>query len=154
MNDLRIILTNTLALSLVVGIIGFAAYFFGFGQTFEGEIEISSENDDTAYIGQVAFQSRFKNRRFLTHSMSLDLAHDTPMTYQGDIIDTQDAIERFANSKIEARVRYREEKPGWGYVVSIDLEPTGSSPKEVLLISSLFLIFGCTIGMAIIAHFD
>ena len=151
---MRNILTNILALGLVAGIIGFAAYFFAFGQAFEGEIEISAENDETAYIGLVTFQSRFTNRRFLTHSMFLDLAHNTPTTYRGEIIDAQDAIERFANTKIEARVGYREEKPGWGYVVSLDIELPGSSPKEVLLISSLILVFGCTIGMAVIARSD
>jgi hypothetical protein len=150
--DVRSILTNILALGLVAGIIGFVVYFFAFGQTFEGEIEISAEDNETHHIGLVTFQSRFKNRRFLTHSMFLDLAHDTPTTYRGERIDAQDAIERFANMKIEARVGYREEKPGWGDVVSLDLEPPGSSPKEILLITSLILVFGCTIGMAVIAH--
>ena len=68
--------------------------------------------------------------------------------------DAQDAVERFSNTKIEARIGYREEKPGWGYVVSLDIEPPGSSPKEVLLITSLLLVFGCTAGMAVIAKSD
>jgi hypothetical protein len=55
---------------------------------------------------------------------------------------------------MDARVRYREEKSGWGYVVSLDLEPSGTSAKEVLLIISLLLIFGCTAGMAVIAQSD
>lgn len=151
---MRKMLTNLLALGLVAGIIGFAVYFFAFGQTFEGQVEISAKNGGTADIGLVTFQSRFKNRRFLTHSMFLDLAQDTPTTYRGDILDAQDAIQRFANNKVEARVGYREEKPGWGYVVSLDLEPPGSSPKEKLLISSLMLVFACTIGMAVIARHD
>jgi hypothetical protein len=150
----RNILSNFLALGLVAGIIGFAVYFFAFGQTFEGEIEISTKTGEPGVIGLVTFQSRFQNRRFLTHSMFLDLAHDAPMTYRGDSIDAQEAIERFSNTKMEARVGYREEKPGWGYIVSLDLEPTGSSPKEVLLISSLLLIFGCTAGLAVIARSD
>jgi hypothetical protein len=152
-NNMRSILANILALGLVAGIIGVGFYFFAFGQTFEGDIEISAEYKESPNIGVVTFQSRFKNRRFLTHSMFLDLAHDTPITYRGDSIDSHDAIERFSNIKIDARVGYREEKPGWGCVVSLDLEPPGSSPKEVLLISSLLLIFGCTASMAVIARF-
>ncbi len=151
---MRSVLTSVLALGLVAGIVGFAVYFFAFGQTFEGEIELSAGNIEAGYIGMVTFQSRFKNRRFLTHSVFLDIAHDTPTTYRGDPLGAQDAIERFSNSKIEARVRYREEKSGWGYVVSLDLEPPGSSPKEILLVLSLLLIFGCTAGMAVIARSD
>jgi len=141
-----------LALGMVAGIIGFAIYYFAFGQTFDGEVEISAGNDDPAYIGLVTFQSRFKNRRFLTHSVYLDLAYDISTTYQGEKIDARDAVERFDNTKLEARVGYREEKSGWGYVVSLDLEPPGTSPKEILLITSIMLIFGCTGGMAVIAQ--
>ena len=145
-------LANILGLGLAVGIIGLAVYFLAFGQTFEGEIKISAKNNETGVIGQVAFQSRLRNRRFLTHSMYLDLAPDTPTTYRGDAIDIQEAIERFADTKMEARVGYREEKSGWGYVFSLDLEPPGSSPKEKLLLFSLILIFGCTVSMAVIAR--
>ena len=151
---MRNILSSILALGLLAGIIGFAVHFFAFGQTFEGEIEISAEDGKTDVIGLVTFQSRFKNRRFLTHSVFLDLADDTPATYRGEKIDAKIVIERFANTRMEARVGYREQKPGWGYVVSLDLEPAGSSPKEVLLIFSLLLIFGCTAGMAVIARSD
>jgi hypothetical protein len=122
-----------------------------------GEIEkddVQAEEDKIGVVGQVTFQSRFKNRRFLTHSVFLDLAQDTPTTYQGDNIEVQEAIDRFSNTKIEARVGYREEKPGWGNVVSLDLDPPGASPKEGLLITSLLLIFGCTAGMAVIANSD
>jgi hypothetical protein len=150
----RDILSNGFALGLFAGIIGLAVYFFAFGQTFEGEIELSAENDETGVIGLVIFQSRFKNRRFLTHTMTLDIAYDTPTTYRGEVLDAGEAIERFANTQMEARVGYREEKSGWGYVVSLDLEPPGSSPKEVLLITSLIFIFGCTAGMAVINRSD
>jgi hypothetical protein len=149
---LRLNFTNILALGLVAGLIGFGIYFFAFGQTFEGEIELSPAKDEVPYIGLVTFQSRFKNRRFLTHSVYLDLAQDTPTTYRGESLGAQEAIDHFSSAKIDARVGYREEKPGWGYVVSLDLEPPGSSPKETLLISSLLLIFGCTIGMAVISR--
>ena len=151
---MRNILANILGLGLFAGIIGLVVYFFVFGQTFEGEIEITAKNNEPGVIGQVTFQSRFKNRRFLTHSIYLDLTPDTPTTYQGDVIDIHEAIERFVDTKMEARVGYREEKSGWGYVVSLDLEPPGSSPKEVLLAISLILIFGCTVGMAVIARSD
>lgn len=151
---MRDILTNILALGLVAGMLGFGVYFFAFGQTYEGEIALSSENLQAPSVGRVTFQSRFTNRRFLTHSMFLDLAHDTPTTYRGESINAQDAVQRFSSAKVDARVRYREEKSGWGYVVSLDLEPPGTSPKEVLLIFSLLLIFGCTAGMAVIAQSD
>ena len=145
-------LASILGLGLVLGLIGFAIYFFAFGQTFEGEIEIMADHSETGAIGTVTFQSRFRNRRFLTHSMYLDLTPNTLTTYQGAVIDTQKAVERFSGIKMEARVGYREEKSGWGKVVSLDLEPPGSSPKEKLLIISLILIFGCTVGMAVIAR--
>ena len=151
---MRDILTNILALGLVVGMIGFGVYFFAFGQTYEGEIGLSSENVQAPNIGRVTFQSRFTNRRFLTHSMFLDLAQDTPTTYKGASMDAQDAVDRFSGAKMDARVRYREVKSGWGYVVSLALEPSGTSPKEALLIISLLLIFGCTAGMAVIAQSD
>ena len=148
------VLSSILALGLVAGMVGFAVYFFGFGQTFEGKIRISEQIDEPGIIGWVTFQSRFRNRRFLTHSMYLDLHPGTPTTYQGDTIQAQEAVERFAESEIEARVGYREEKSGWGQVVSLDLEPSGSSPKEILLTGSLLLIFGCTAGMAVIVKMD
>ena len=151
---MRDILTNFLALGLVAGMLGFGVYFFAFGQTYEGEVGLSSANVQAPHIGRVKFQSRFTNRRFLTHSMFLDLAHDTPTTYRGESMDAQDAVQLFSGAKIDARVRYREEKSGWGYVVSLDLEPPGTSPKEVLLVISLLLIFGCTAGMAVIAQSD
>ena len=151
---MRNILPNILALGLTAGLIGLGVYFFAFGQTFEGEIRLSAENVQAPQIGRVTFQSRFTNRRFLTHSMNLDLAHDTPTTYRGARIDALEAVERFSGTRIEASVRYREEKSGWGDVVSLDLEPTGSSPKEMLLMTSLVLIFGCTAGMAVIANSD
>jgi hypothetical protein len=151
---LRDLLTNILGLGLTAGLIGFGVYFFAFGQTYEGEIRLSSENVQAPNIGRVTFQSRFTNRRFLTHSMVLDLDRGTPTTYRGKSMDAQEAVEQFSDAKVEARIRYREEKSGWGYVVSLDLEPAGTSPKEVLLIVSLILIFGCTAGMAVIAQSD
>jgi hypothetical protein len=151
-DKLRSIISSILGLGLLVGLIGLGVYFFAFGHTFDGEIQLSSKTNQAPNIGLVTFQSRFKNRRFLTHSVYLDLDQDTPTTYQGTEMTAQDAVERFSNTKIEARVGYREQKAGWGYVVSLDLEPPGSSPKEVLLITSLLLIFGCTGGMAVIGN--
>ena len=148
------VLSGILALGLVAGLVGFAMYFFGFGQTFEGEVRISEKIEEPGVIGLVTFQSRFRNRRFLTHSVYLDLNPGTSTTYQGVVIQAQEAVERFAEAEIEARVGYREEKSGWGYVVSLDLEPPGSSPKEILMIASLLLIFGCTAGMAVVAKMD
>jgi hypothetical protein len=34
-------LSSLLALGLAAGLVGFAVYFFGFGQTFEGDVRIS-----------------------------------------------------------------------------------------------------------------
>ena len=144
--------SSILALGLVAGIIGFAVYFFAFGQTFEGQVQITAGSDEPGVIGLVTFQSRFQNRRFLRHSVFLDLLPDTPTTYQGASIDAQEAVDRFSESMMEARVGYREEKAGWGYVVSLDLDPAGSSLKEMLLITSLILVFGCTGVMAVIAR--
>jgi hypothetical protein len=148
---MRISLANVLSIGLVAGIIGLAVYFFGFGQTFVGQVNLFSVIDESGAIGLVSFQSRFKNRRFLTHSVYLDVLADTPVTYQGDEISAQDAINQFQNSTIAARVGYRERKPGFGYVLTLDLEPVSSSPKENLLVISILLIFGCTAGMAVIA---
>ena len=50
-NNVRNFLSNVLSLGMVAGIIGFAVYFFGFGQTFEGEVCISAENDEPGTIG-------------------------------------------------------------------------------------------------------
>jgi hypothetical protein len=147
----RQFLTSVLALGLLAGLVGFAIYFFGFGQTFEGEVRLSTNPDEPNSVGLVTFQSRFRNRRFLTHSVFLDLYPDTPTTHEGEQIHAEEAVDRFSDFPIEARVGYQEEKSGWGYVVSLDLEPPGSSPKELLLIGSLLLIFGCIAGMAIIA---
>jgi hypothetical protein len=135
----------------VVGILGFALYFFAFGQTYDGEIEILEVHNEPGVIGQVSFQSRFQNRRFLTHSVYLDLAPDTPVTFQGGRIPAEEALTRFSDTKIEARVGYREDKAGWGSVVSLDLDPLNTSVKEVLMVVSLLLIFGCTAGMAVLA---
>jgi hypothetical protein len=143
--------SGILAFGLVARLVGFAVYFFGLGQTYEGEIRISAESDEPDAIGLVTFQSRFRNRRFLTHSMFLDLYPDTPTTFQGRAMLAEDAVNRFHEAEIEARVSYREEKSGWGDVVSLDLEPPDSSPKEILLISSLLLIFGCTASLAVVA---
>ena len=148
------ILTSSLGLGLVLGIIGFAVYFFAFGQTYDGNVRIFPENDQPGAVGLVTFQSRFRNRRFLTHTVTLDLYPDTPTTYRGEVITTREALDRFTNGEIQARVGYRERKPGWGKVVTLDLEPSGSSPKETLLIASLLLIFGSTIGMAILAKME
>ena len=147
-------LSNLLGWGLLAGMIGFAVYFFGFGQTFEGRVRISAENDEPGMVGLVTFQSRFKNRRFLTHAVYLDLKPDTPVTYRGEALEAGEAAQRFDGAELEARLGYREEKSGWGYVVSLDLEPPGSSPKEILLVVSLLLIFGSTIGMAVIAKMD
>jgi hypothetical protein len=131
------ILSTILGLGLLAGLVGFAVYFFGFGQTFKGEARISEKPDEPGVIGLGTFHSRFHNRRFLTHSMFLDLSTDTPVTYQGETIPAHEAVERFSEGEIEARVGYREEKSGWERVVSLDLESPGSSPKEILLIVSL-----------------
>jgi len=144
-------LSNLLGLGLLAGLVGFAVYFFSFGQTFEGDIRITKENNQPGVVGTVYFQSRFTNRRFLTHSVYLDLLADTPTTYQGELITALEAVEKYPDQMIPARIGYREEKSGFGKVVTLDLDPPGSSPKEILLISSLVLIFGCTAGMAIIA---
>jgi hypothetical protein len=149
---MRRILPNLLALGLVAGLIGLGIYFFGFGQTYEGEIRISAENNEPGSVGLITFQSRFTNRRFLTHSVYLNLFPDTPVTYRGVPLDPWLAAEQFDGQKLDARVGYREEKSGRGETVSLDLAPPGTSPKEVLLISSLLLIFGCTAGMAILAN--
>jgi len=149
---MRGILPNLLALGLVAGLIGFGIYFFGFGQTFEGEVRISAENDESGAVGLVTFQSRFTNRRFLTHSVYLDLHPDSPVSYRGVPMDPRMAAEKFHGQKLEARVGYREKKSGRGDTVSLDLDPLGTSPKEMLLISSLLLIFGCTAGMAVLAN--
>lgn len=149
---MRSILPNLLALGLVAGLIGMGIYFFGFGQTYQGEIRISAEHDEPGAVGLVTFQSRFTNRRFLTHSVYLDLFPDTPVTYRGVPLDPQLAVKQFHGQKLNARVGYREDKSGRGEPVSLDLDPPGTSPKEVLLISSLLLIFGCTAGMAILAN--
>jgi hypothetical protein len=151
---LRDLLVKLSGLCLVTRIIGFAIYFFGFGQTFEGESRISAENDEPGKIGLVTFHSRFMNRRFLTHSMCLDLLPDTPTTYQGEVIDAREAVKKFADTEINARPGYREKRSGWGYVISLDLEPPGTSPKEILLIVSLILIVGSTASMALIARSD
>jgi hypothetical protein len=45
-------------------------------------------------------------------------------------------------------------KSGWQRVVSLDLEPPGSSPKETPLIVSLLLTFGFTTTMAVISKAD
>jgi hypothetical protein len=148
---MRNVLPRSLALGLVIGIVGFTAYFFAFGQTFDGEVRLSAVADEPDMIGDVTFQSRFRNRRFLTHSVYLDLYADTPTTYRGESINAHEAVDRFNDMTIDARVGYREEKAGWGYVVSLDMEPPGSSPKEILLVTSFVLIFGCTAGMAVIA---
>lgn len=66
---MRDILAHILALGLVTGMIDFGIHFFAFGQTFEGEIALSSENVQTPDVGRVTFQSRFMNRRFPTHSI-------------------------------------------------------------------------------------
>jgi hypothetical protein len=150
----RNVLSSVLALGLLAGLVGFGIYFFSFGQTYEGEIRLSAQNDEPEAIGMVTFQSRFRNRRFLTHSMFLDLYPETPTTFQGEAILTEEAVKLFADADIDARVGYREEKSGWGYVVSLDLEPPGASPKETLLVISLLLIFGCTAGMAVVAKID
>ncbi len=149
---MRSILPNLLALGLVAGLIGLGIYFFGFGQTFQGEVRISAEHDEQGAVGLVTFQSRFTNRRFLTHAVYLDLFPDTPVTYRGVPLDPRLAVKQFAGQKLNARVGYREDQSGRGDTLSVDLDPPGSSPKEVLLISSLLLIFGCTAGMAILAH--
>lgn len=147
-------LSKVLSLGLVAWIVGFGFYFFAFGQTFEGKARLSHENDAPDVVGLVTFQSRFRNKRFLTHSVYLDLRSDTPTTYKGQAISAQEAISRFSDTELEARVGYRETKSGWGYVITLDLEPTGNSPKETLLLVSLSLIFGCTVGMAIVARFE
>lgn len=143
--------SKLLGYSLLLGLIGFAVYIFAFGQTFEGEIGLQPKQDGPDVIGLVTFQSRFKNRRFLTHSVFLDLESGTPTTYRGERITAGDAVRRFSESEIEARVGYREDQSGWGKVVSLDLEPPGTSPKEFLLISALVLIFGSSIGLAVIS---
>ena len=146
-------LTSGFGLGLLAGLTGFAFYFFAFGQTYEGMVRISAVDDPTI-VGKVTFQSRFKNRRFLSHTVNLDLMQDTPTTYDGSKIGTSEVVEGFTGSEIQARVGYREEKAGWGYVVSLDLEPTGPFPKETILVLSLLLIFGCTGGMAVLAKAD
>jgi hypothetical protein len=151
---MRFSLANILSLGLLAGIIGLGLYFFGFGQTFVGQVNISSISDQPGAVGLVSFQSRFKNRRFLTHSVYLDLMKDTPVTYQGDAITSQQAVNQFDDSSLHARVGYREHKPGFGYVRTLDLEPPSSSPKEILLAISILLIFGCTAGMAVIAKLE
>ena len=143
--------TGTLGLGLLAGLLGLGFYYFGFGQTFVGSVTVSASAEDPAVIGKVQFQSRFKNTRFLTHSVVLDLAPDTPCTFLGDEIDAAEVIRMFGDREVEARTGYREHKAGWGRVVSLDLKPEGSSPKETLLILSLLLIFGCTGGMAVVA---
>jgi hypothetical protein len=148
---MRDTLSSILGLGLLAGLVGFAIYFFGFGQTFEGEVNISDTVDEPGAVGMVTFQSRFRNRRFLTHSVFLDLYADTPTTLHGETITAQEAVNLFNESKVDAQLGYREDKGGWGRVVSLDLEPPSSSPKEILLIASLLLIFGCTAGMAFIA---
>ena len=62
-----------------------------------------------------------------------------------------EAVRRLSGKELSARTGYREHKGGWGRVVSLDLLPEGASPKETVPILSLLLIFGCTVGMAVIA---
>jgi len=104
-----------LGYTLLLGIIGFAVYFFAFGQTYEGKIELRPIEDHPQVVGQVTFQSRFKNRRFLTYSVYLDLESNTPTTYRAELIQAGDAIQRFSDSQIEARVGFREEKSGTAF---------------------------------------
>ena len=145
---------NALGIGIVAGLISLAFYFFAFGQTFEGNITISPSNGNSSVIGIVEFQARFQNRRFLTHSVFLDLAPDTHCTYQGKEIEASKVVQKFDNMQIMARVGYREDDPGWGRVISLDLEPQSSSPKEYLLVISVILIFVCTGGMAVLAKME
>ena len=107
-------------------------------------------------------QSGFKTRRAFDGGQS-DRRRQPPkryqgsacelvlFTYRGERIDATEVFKRLGETAIKARVGYREDKPGWGRVVSLDLESDGSSPKEAHVAMSLLLIFGCTGGMAIIA---
>lgn len=44
-------ISELLALRLVAGVIGLAVYYWGFGQTFEGEIMIFAKNEESGAIG-------------------------------------------------------------------------------------------------------
>ena len=145
------IAASALGLGLVAGLAGLAIYFFAFGQTFEGPISISASSGDPDVVATVRFQSRFKNRRFLTHSLQLDLRPNVRCTYLGQDVDTEQLVTMVGDEQVDARLGYREDKPGWGRVVTLDVKPPRSSPKEALLVVALLLIFGCTAGMAVVA---
>ena len=137
-------LNKVLAMLLVVGLIGLALYFFGFGQTFEGPVEINAGDSETAEheVGWVTIHPRFRTRRFARYTLSLDLPPNTPMTFRSDPISPIEAVEALDGLEVEGRVRYRRgDDP---HVLELDLEPMSTSLKE-------YVLFGSLVSLAVIA---